>query len=132
MNHAAGVLPDLEALNPSELKALIVEQHKQILIHHEQLLSRDAEIEHLKLLLAKLRRMQFGRSSEKVDRQIAQLELRLGELEQSRAIEAESPKPSAASMSWHDRCGGRCLHICGGKCRPTCRHKKLARTVAGN
>ena len=96
MNHAAGVLPDLEALNPSELKALIVEQHKQILIHHEQLLSRDAEIEHLKLLLAKLRRMQFGRSSEKVDRQIAQLELRLGELEQSRAIEAESPKPSAA------------------------------------
>src|ERR1700691_6559934 len=92
MNHTAGVLPDLEALNPSELKALIVEQHKQILIHHEQLLSRDAEIEHLQLLLAKLRRMQFGRSSEKVDRQIAQLELRLGELEQSRALEAESPR----------------------------------------
>lgn len=91
MNHAAGVLPDLEALNPSELKALIVEQH-------EQLLSRDAEIEHLQLLLAKLRRMQFGRSSEKVDRQIAQLELRLGELEQSRAIEAESAKPSAAEQ----------------------------------
>src|ERR1700731_2820621 len=85
MNHAASVLPDLEALNPRELKALIVEQHKQILIHHEQLLSRDAEIEHLQLLLAKLRRMYFGRSSEKVDRQIAQLELRLGELEQSRA-----------------------------------------------
>ena len=52
MNHAAGVLPTLEALDPRELKALIVEQHKQILIHHEQLLSRDAEIEHLKLLLA--------------------------------------------------------------------------------
>ena len=98
MNQAAGVLPDLEALNPSELKALIVEQHKQILIHHEQLLSRDAEIKDLQLLLAKLRRMQFGRSSEKVDRQIAQLELRLGELEQSRAIEAESAKPSAAEQ----------------------------------
>src|SRR5271155_4335875 len=98
MNHAAGVLPDLEVLNPSELKALIVEQHKQILIHHEQLLSRDAEIEHLKLLLTKLRRMQFGRSSEKVDRQIEQLELRLGELEQSRASAAESPKPSAAEQ----------------------------------
>ena len=89
MNH---ILPNLEALNPSELKALIVEQHKQILIHHEQLLSRDAEIEHLKLLLAKLRRAQFGRSSEKVNRQIEQLELRLGELEQSRALEAESRK----------------------------------------
>ena len=90
MNHAA--LPDLEALNPRELKALILDQHKQILMHHEQLLSRDAEIEHLKLLLAKLRRMQFGRSSEKVNRQIEQLELRLGELEQSRALEAESPQ----------------------------------------
>src|ERR1700691_5528892 len=89
MNH---ILPNLEALNPSELKALIVDQHRQILLHHEQLLSRDAEIEHLKLLLAKLRRMQFGRSSEKVNRQIEQLELRLGEREQSRAREAESPR----------------------------------------
>jgi transposase len=96
MNQAAGVLPNLEALDPRELKALIVEQHKQILIHHEQLLSRDTEIEHLKLLLAKLRRAQFGRSSEKVNRQIEQLELRLGELEQSRAIEAETRKPIAA------------------------------------
>ena len=98
MNHAAGVPPNLEALNPSELKALIVEQYKQlttqeerILSQGEQLVSRDAEIEHLKLLLAKLRRLYFGRSSEKVHRQIEQLELRLGELEQSRALEAESP-----------------------------------------
>jgi hypothetical protein len=40
-----------------------------------------AEIEHLKLLIAKLRRMQFGRKPEKLDRQIEQLELRLEELE---------------------------------------------------
>jgi transposase len=40
-----------------------------------------AEIEHLKLLIAKLRRMQFGRKSEKLDHQIEQLELRLEELE---------------------------------------------------
>jgi len=40
-----------------------------------------AGIEHLKLLIAKLRRMQFGRKSEKLDRQIEQLELRLEELE---------------------------------------------------
>ena len=33
--------------------------------------------EHLKLLLAQLRRMQFGRKSEKLERQIEQLELRL-------------------------------------------------------
>src|ERR1700685_2776863 len=85
MNHAAGVLPNLEDLNPTELKALIVSQHKLIV-------SRDSEIENLKLLIAKLRRMQFGRSSEKLNRQIEQLELRLGDLEQTRAIETESRK----------------------------------------
>jgi len=49
------------------------------------LLSRDLEIEQLKLQLAKLRRMQFGRSSEQLDAQIAQLELTLEELEVSEA-----------------------------------------------
>jgi Transposase C of IS166 homeodomain/zinc-finger binding domain of transposase IS66 len=67
-------LPDLNELDPTALKALILSQH-------EQLLSRDNEIEHLKLLIAKLRRMQFGRKSEKLDRQIEQLELRLDELQ---------------------------------------------------
>ena len=110
MNNAASVLPNLEALNPSELKALLLALHEQafshrkqiatqqqeILSQREQLASRDAEIENLKLLIAKLRRMQFGRSSEKLNRQIEQLELRLGELEQTRAIETELPKPVKA------------------------------------
>jgi transposase len=39
------------------------------------------EVEKLKLQIAKLRRMQFGRSSERITRQIEQLELRLEELE---------------------------------------------------
>ncbi|HGO6146849.1 TPA: IS66 family transposase, partial [Burkholderia cepacia] len=52
-----------------------------------------AEIEHLKLLIAKLRRMQFGRSSEKLDRQIEQLELRLEELKADEgAAPIEIPK----------------------------------------
>ncbi len=67
-------LPDLDALEPHELKALIVSQH-------ELIVSRDSEIEQLKLLITKLRRMQFGRSSEKLDRQIEQLELRLEALQ---------------------------------------------------
>jgi transposase len=49
------------------------------------LLSRDLEIEQLKLQLARLRRMQFGRSSEQLDAQIAQLELTLEDLEASEA-----------------------------------------------
>ncbi len=78
MSNANRVLPNLEALNPTELKALIVSQH-------ELIVSRDSEIEQLKLLIAKLRRMQFGRSSEKLDRQIEQLELRLEALQQNDA-----------------------------------------------
>jgi len=76
-------LPDLDTLNHEALKALIVAQHAQILSKDEQLTSRDEEIERLKLLIAKLRRRQFGRSSEKLDRQIEQLELRLEALQQN-------------------------------------------------
>nr|WP_321943923.1 IS66 family transposase [Paraburkholderia tropica] len=57
------------------------------------LASRIAEVEHLKLLIAKLRRMQFGRKSEKLDHQIEQLELRLEELEADEgAAPVEIPK----------------------------------------
>jgi hypothetical protein len=42
------------------------------------------EIEHLKLLIAKLHRPAVGRSSEKREYQIEQLELRLEELEARR------------------------------------------------
>ena len=79
------VLPDLDTLDSAALRTLILSQHEQILLQREQLASRDAEIEQLKLLIAKLRRMQFGRKSEKVERQIEQLQLRLDELEGSRA-----------------------------------------------
>jgi transposase len=67
---------------------------------HEQLISREREIEHLQLLLAKLHRMQFGRKSEKLQRQIEQLELRLEELESHRGEKepkAAEPAPSPAS-----------------------------------
>ena len=49
------------------------------------LVSRDVEIEQLRLQLAKLKRLEFGRSSERLDAQIAQLELTLEELEVSAA-----------------------------------------------
>ncbi len=64
----------------------------------EKLLNRDTEIEHLKLVIAKLRRMLFGTSSEKVSREIEQLELKLEELETERAehITASAPASAAA------------------------------------
>ncbi|BBQ02415.1 transposase (plasmid) [Burkholderia sp. SFA1] len=61
------------------------------------LASRAAEVEHLKLLIAKLRRMQFGRKSEKLNHQIEQLELRLEELEADEgAAPVEIPKTPRA------------------------------------
>jgi transposase len=92
------VLPDLATLNHSELQALIVSQHVQLLSKDEQLASRDSEIERLKLLIAKLRRMQFGRKSEKLDREIEQLELRLDELEATQSAKAASSQTSAAPV----------------------------------
>jgi transposase len=57
----------------------------------ERLRSAHVEIEHLKLIIAKLKRMQFGRRSEKLDREIEQLELRLEELQ----IKAPAVAPAA-------------------------------------
>jgi transposase len=78
-------LPDLDTLDVDALRAIVLRQH-------EQLLSRDCELEHLKLLIAKLQRMQFGRKSEKIAQQIEQLELKLEELQTERAAE-EAPQP---------------------------------------
>ena len=52
-----------------------------------QLKARDLVIEQLQLTLDKLKRSQFGRSSEKVQRQIDQLELSLEDLQTDRAAE---------------------------------------------
>ncbi len=94
----APALPDLDLLSPEALKALVLAQQDSLLLQHnelkaakQRLLSRDAEIEHLKLLIAKLQRLQFGRKSEKLERQIEQLELRLEDLEASQA--GPGPRP---------------------------------------
>jgi hypothetical protein len=109
----AATLPDLDQLDSKALKSLILAQHEQALSHRkqlttqqeeilsqrEQLASRDVEIEHLKLLIAKLRRMQFGRSSEKRENQIEQLELRLEELEVRRRRETTATPGSTGSST---------------------------------
>jgi transposase len=102
-----------DQLDCEALKALILAPHEQVFSHQkqlstqqeeilsqrEQLASRDAEIEHLKLLIAKLRRQQFGRSSEKREYQIEQLELRLEELEARRTKETAAVKESAPAST---------------------------------
>jgi len=69
----AAVLPDLNALDIHALRAMVVEQH--------------AFIERLQTMIAHLRRMQFGQKSEKIERQIEQLELELEDLESAQAAQ---------------------------------------------
>lgn len=83
MLNAADLPNDIDAL-----KALLLASERQVQERDDQLAglraqlnTRAAEIEHLKLVIAKLRRMQFGRKSEKLDHQIEQLELQLEDLQ---------------------------------------------------
>jgi len=60
------------------------------------------EIEKLKFQLARLRRQKFGSSSERIDREIGQLELRLEELEATKAqaeAKAEAAKPATTTAA---------------------------------
>ena len=77
---------------PSDVQSL----QRLVLQQQAQLLSRDVLIEQLKLQLARLKRMKFGRSSEQLDAQIAQLELSLEELEANVAAAAPAEAPASA------------------------------------
>src|SRR5215472_6112576 len=84
-------LPDLDTLDVQSLKALV-------LTKQAELDSRTTEIENLKLLILKLKRMHFGPRSEKYDHDIQQLELRLEDLEANQAA-AEPPPTVPATVA---------------------------------
>jgi transposase len=94
MTPPSAVLPDLDSLDSETLKALVVEKHARVIEKEAELASQHDEIERLKLFIAKLQRMQFGPSSEKLARHIDQLELQLEELETNKAT-----KPASAATS---------------------------------
>jgi transposase len=97
----AATLPDLSTLDREGLQTLLLAEHQERLATQQQLQQRDSEIETLQLLLSQLRRMQFGRKSEKLQWQIEQLQLRLEDLELEQAAEptqsdsAETSAPTA-------------------------------------
>src|SRR5271166_2315514 len=78
-----------EAADPvqeiAELRALLAEREAELAQARAALTGAHRRIEQYKAQLAQLRRMQFGRSSEKLDIQIAQLELTLEDLEEGEA-----------------------------------------------
>jgi transposase len=92
----SAALPDLDALDIEALKALVIAQHGELL---QQRRSNAQEIEHLKLVIEKYRRMIFGRKSEKLTAQLEQLEFRLEELETAQAAdEAVQEEKQAAQQ----------------------------------
>jgi transposase len=95
---AALSLPDLDALDHAALKELLLSHHEKFTA---TLSSRAGEIERLTLLVEKLKHMLFGRRSEKVLRQIEQMELQLEELHSASAVAepqttASAERPAAA------------------------------------
>jgi transposase len=80
------------------LQRLVLEQQTALETAQAILISRDVEIEQLRFELARLKRMQFGRSSEQLDAQIAQLELTLEDAEARQAALPPRPVPLAAEL----------------------------------
>jgi len=91
-------LPNLDGLDPEALKALVIAKHSESLEQHKELTSSTHEIEHLKLVIEKYRRMIFGRKSEKLTGELEQLEFRLEELETAQAAEEASQATAEASQ----------------------------------
>jgi len=91
----------LETLDAEALRELVRAQQSK-------LDAQSNEIDNLKLLVQKLKQMHFGQKSERLERDIHQLELRLEDLEASRAAtaatEEEAEEPLApASAAAHPR-----------------------------
>ncbi len=85
-------------LGADDLPETAEELRQLVLKQRVALAERDGIIERLKAQLAWLRRQQFGRSSEKIEREIEQLELQLEDLEEtsSARIAASEPERSIA------------------------------------
>jgi transposase len=101
------VLTDSQDL-PSDiaaLRALILAERAEHRAEHAaqaaELVAKQIEIEHLRAMLAKLRRQRYGRSSEKLEAEIDQLELTLEDAEigqaQAEAKIAEAAQPTGQS-----------------------------------
>src|SRR5579862_6309592 len=81
MSLASADLP----IDPDALRAFALACQAELKAAELSVQLRTLEIEKLKFQIARLRRMQFGRSSERISRQIEQLEFQLEELETGEA-----------------------------------------------
>jgi transposase len=85
------------------LRAALAEKEAELATARAELTGAHLLIEQYKVELHKLRRMQFGRSSEVLDEQIRQLELKLEDLEESEAARAAAARPSTLNQPGRER-----------------------------
>jgi transposase len=93
MTIAAELPDDIE-----ELKRLLVADRAELAAAKAGLVRKTLEVEKLKIQIARLKRMSFGASSERMRRELEQLELKLEELETAEA-EAEADGGTALAMA---------------------------------
>ena len=94
--------PDALLLFAAGLQAELARKDVEIAANAAELHAKTLHIEKLKAQLAVLRRARFGRSSEKLDRDIEQLELLIGELEEEAAegdARADAADPARQSQA---------------------------------
>jgi transposase len=108
--------------NVAALRSLVIDLQARLQSRDDTLQAREAQlqagqqelvylrtwIERLKLELARLRRMQFGRSSEQLSARIEQLELIVEEFEASAAQKTMTAPRTPARKP----CASRCLRTC--------------------
>ena len=96
-----------EAADPiqeiAELRALLADREAELAIARAELTGTRLRIEQYRAQLAQLRRMRFGRSSERLDTQIAQLELMLEDLEEGEAARTAPAAPRAPDQPRRER-----------------------------
>jgi transposase len=119
MSRSAADLPE----DPAELRrfaaALAAEVHSKALL-----------IEKLRMQLSILRRARFGRSSEKLDREIEQLELLLGDIEESdaeRQARTEASEGAAVEEAVRPHASARSSAARDGRARSALRLPDLRR-----
>ena len=111
------------------LRAVARERSAERDLAYEALKLKTLEVEKLKMQLQKLRRMQFGQSSEKLAREVAQLELAIEEIEASE-VTAAAPTPAVEPAEAAD--GGEAGAEPGDVASADARQKPARRRLPGH
>jgi transposase len=88
--------------DPDDLRRVAGDLQRDVAALSAEIHAKTLLIEKLKMQLAVLRRARFGRSSEKLDREVEQLELLIGDIEESEAENegrAETEEKNEAALS---------------------------------